>query len=205
MMEKTWRCTVCGYLHTGDDPPDVCPVCGVDASHFELVVESHDSGPSALTTKKSLSSKMLDFGAEMKATFVPHAVAAHFPNGLLPTCVLFLFLTFIFAKSSFESTTFHLLLVIFVSIPITIATGLFSWKKKYAGKMAPIFRKKLILAALLLVLMIITVCWRWANPNILSSWGFSAYAYSILILIMLLCVTLLGHFGGVLVFSKQDK
>ena len=38
-MKKRWRCTVCGYIHTGDNPPDICPVCGVDASFFELVTE----------------------------------------------------------------------------------------------------------------------------------------------------------------------
>lgn len=38
-MEKQWRCTVCGYIHTGDNPPEICPVCGVDASFFELVTE----------------------------------------------------------------------------------------------------------------------------------------------------------------------
>ena len=36
-MEKRWRCTVCGYIHTGENPPEVCPICGVDASFFELV------------------------------------------------------------------------------------------------------------------------------------------------------------------------
>ena len=36
-MEKRWRCTVCGYIHTGENPPEICPICGVDASFFELV------------------------------------------------------------------------------------------------------------------------------------------------------------------------
>lgn len=36
-MEKTWRCIVCGYIHKGENPPEVCPICGVDASQFELV------------------------------------------------------------------------------------------------------------------------------------------------------------------------
>ena len=36
---KKWRCTVCGYVHEGDEPPDKCPVCGADKSAFELVVE----------------------------------------------------------------------------------------------------------------------------------------------------------------------
>jgi thiamine pyrophosphate-dependent acetolactate synthase large subunit-like protein/rubredoxin len=31
----TWKCTVCGYIHEGDEPPETCPVCGVPASAFE--------------------------------------------------------------------------------------------------------------------------------------------------------------------------
>jgi len=29
-----WTCDVCGYIHTGAEPPDICPVCGVDSDHF---------------------------------------------------------------------------------------------------------------------------------------------------------------------------
>lgn len=41
-MEKRWRCTVCGYIHTGENPPDICPVCGVDSSFFELINEEDE-------------------------------------------------------------------------------------------------------------------------------------------------------------------
>ena len=34
-----WRCTVCGYIHEGAEPPEECPLCGVDKSHFEKVEE----------------------------------------------------------------------------------------------------------------------------------------------------------------------
>ena len=34
---KAWRCTVCGYIHYGDEPPDECPVCGAPALEFEPV------------------------------------------------------------------------------------------------------------------------------------------------------------------------
>ncbi|AHF06536.1 flavin reductase [Desulfitobacterium metallireducens] len=43
-MEKQWRCTVCGYIHTGENPPETCPVCGVDASLFEEVIDSQPQG-----------------------------------------------------------------------------------------------------------------------------------------------------------------
>ena len=37
-----WRCTVCGYIHEGDAPPEICPVCGVDSSFFEKVEDVTD-------------------------------------------------------------------------------------------------------------------------------------------------------------------
>ncbi len=33
-MVKKWRCLECGYLHEGDYPPDVCPVCYANSSGF---------------------------------------------------------------------------------------------------------------------------------------------------------------------------
>ena len=38
-MQMKWRCTVCGYVHEGDEPPDLCPVCGVSSEKFEPVEE----------------------------------------------------------------------------------------------------------------------------------------------------------------------
>jgi nitrite reductase (NADH) large subunit len=29
-----WKCEVCGYIHTGSEPPDECPVCGAGADAF---------------------------------------------------------------------------------------------------------------------------------------------------------------------------
>lgn len=34
-----WRCTVCGYIHEGDRPPEKCPICGVGPEKFVLVEE----------------------------------------------------------------------------------------------------------------------------------------------------------------------
>ena len=32
---KKYVCLVCGYVYTGDEAPDACPVCGAPASKFE--------------------------------------------------------------------------------------------------------------------------------------------------------------------------
>ncbi len=33
--QKSWCCTVCGYIHQGETPPDLCPICGTEKRDFE--------------------------------------------------------------------------------------------------------------------------------------------------------------------------
>jgi len=35
-MNKKWKCTVCGYIQEGENPPDVCPICGAMKYQFIL-------------------------------------------------------------------------------------------------------------------------------------------------------------------------
>ena len=203
-MEKTWRCTVCGYLHKGDQPPEVCPVCKVDGSKFVLVEEPEaQSAPAGKAD--FLKEQAQIFLEEMKIGFVPHAVGAHFPNALLPTAFLFLLIYIFGGGASFDSAVFYLLVVMLLAVPATFATGLIDWKRNFSGELTPIFRKKLFLGIALLVIAVIAVVWRWSNPELLTGGGFSACAYSLLILAMLGCVVMLGHYGGVLVFAKHQK
>ncbi|RJP73062.1 MAG: rubredoxin [Candidatus Zixiibacteriota bacterium] len=34
---KKFRCSVCGYIYEGAEPPAFCPVCGAPADSFEEV------------------------------------------------------------------------------------------------------------------------------------------------------------------------
>jgi rubredoxin len=34
-----WKCSVCGYLHEGDQPPEKCPKCGAPAEKFTSLSE----------------------------------------------------------------------------------------------------------------------------------------------------------------------
>ena len=29
-----WVCTICGYLHNGEEPPENCPRCGAKRGEF---------------------------------------------------------------------------------------------------------------------------------------------------------------------------
>jgi rubrerythrin len=39
--EVVWRCRNCGYLHTGNEAPEVCPACAHPKAHFELLGENY--------------------------------------------------------------------------------------------------------------------------------------------------------------------
>lgn len=36
----TWRCRNCGYLHEGEEAPDMCPACAHPQAYFELLGEN---------------------------------------------------------------------------------------------------------------------------------------------------------------------
>jgi len=37
---ETWRCRNCGYVHQGNDAPEMCPACAHPQAHFELLAEN---------------------------------------------------------------------------------------------------------------------------------------------------------------------
>jgi len=64
-MEKQWRCTVCGYIHSGENPPEICPICGADASFFELIPQSNE--PNTATDIKSVTKPVIEQPDKEKA------------------------------------------------------------------------------------------------------------------------------------------
>lgn len=197
MVKKVWRCTVCGHLHEGETPPELCPVCHADASKFELVSEEVEQEALA-EPKTGLLREMLD-------VFVPHAVFAHFPNALIPTTALFWLLFLLFGSESFETSAFYLLVVTTLAVPPTFATGLYDWKKLFAAEPAPIFIRKIILAAGLLTLGITAALWRWLDPRVMVDGGWPAGLFLLLLAAMFGCVIMLGHYGGILVFARNGQ
>ena len=46
---KTWKCEVCGYIHSGDEPPLTCPICGADQDCFSALEIRIDKNEPAVT------------------------------------------------------------------------------------------------------------------------------------------------------------
>lgn len=42
-MNKKWKCLICGYIHEGNTPPEICPVCGAFKYQFILYEELPDA------------------------------------------------------------------------------------------------------------------------------------------------------------------
>ena len=40
---RKWKCTVCDYIHEGDNPPDECPLCGVGPELFVEIIDTVQS------------------------------------------------------------------------------------------------------------------------------------------------------------------
>lgn len=80
-MEKIWCCTVCGYQHHGDQPPESCPVCHVGADKFELLEQS-------VAAPKGNKKDLLDKAAIVQRDRQTYAITPHTPAGLVSSDAL---------------------------------------------------------------------------------------------------------------------
>ncbi|MFO7766835.1 MAG: DUF2231 domain-containing protein [Pelovirga sp.] len=194
-MKKKWRCTVCGYVHEGDLPPESCPVCHAGAEKFVPVEDTAAGLPIVSELKAELR--------QIYEVFAPHAVAAHFPTALVPTAILFLLIGLLFDYRPLEFAAFAVLVVAVVVVPITMVTGLIIRHKDYQASSSAVFRKKIALAWVLLAVGAVTLLWRFWYPEVMVANGSSTVFYFVLHLVMFICVTLLGHYGATLVYGAR--
>ncbi len=73
---KKFVCPVCGYVHTGDEPPVKCPTCGIPGSKFNEMADDaalaaeHEFGVYAKTVENNA-----DISAEDKAYILEQLMA----------------------------------------------------------------------------------------------------------------------------------
>ncbi|UCD32112.1 MAG: rubredoxin-type Fe(Cys)4 protein, partial [Desulfobacterales bacterium] len=115
---KKWKCTVCGYIHEGDEPPEICPVCGADKSKF-VELDSAEAGEEIADQQtieeKELASKSeasvfvstFDRLFDLMVKHHVHPISVHIPNGVLPASVLFIVLAAIFNISGLSQAAFY--------------------------------------------------------------------------------------------------
>ncbi len=182
-----WRCTVCNYIHEGTEPPDMCPVCGAGKEAFVPETDSpehHHRGFGGLIEKLHL-----------------HPVSAHFPNGALPLALLAWLIYLVSGDSSFERTSFYLMLVATLAVPFTALTGWSDAKHRFGTTTTGVFPEKKLWSLVLTGVTLGMAGWRlflgWTHvPN-----GLEIVVYTVLLVAATALVARLGMLGGKLVFG----
>jgi uncharacterized membrane protein/RNA polymerase subunit RPABC4/transcription elongation factor Spt4 len=213
---KKWRCTVCGYIHEGEEPPEICPVCGADRSKFvEIVDEENDEKTSKIDS--------LEPETEAKVTDAPgttleplskydrlyqlivkhhvHPISVHIPNGLLPVSVLFIFLAVIFKFTSLSQAAFYNLICVVFAMPVVLFSGIIVWQKKYNGIMTKLFLTKMICGGVVSLSAMILVIWSIVDPGVLALTSAHLLAFLFVNMVMVGAAVTAGFLGGKLVFK----
>jgi hypothetical protein len=220
---KKWQCSVCKYIHEGDDPPEKCPVCGVPASKFilledaepktEKVSEAEEKTPPPVEPEKTETDPELESTPEPapepdtlygKVTALmlkhhAHPVTVHTPNGILPAAAVLFVLAWLFDSSLLVKAGFINLVFVILALPIVLFSGILEWKNKYMGAMSDIFKIKILAAAITTTACAVSVIWYLADPLVLES--SKAWVFILLNLVMLGGAGVAGHIGGKLVFK----
>lgn len=204
---------MCGYIHTGDEPPEKCPVCGADKSQFVELIETKDdaSGGSEVTEKQASLAMSSAEGPE-PATPIDrihdlmvkhhlHPISVHVPNGMVPAIIVFVFLSLIFHAAGLSKAAFYNTVFVMLSLPVVLYSGFNEWKRKYKGSLTRMFITKIIAASVVTATAILIVLLHLINPDVLQSASFFRTVYLLLHLIMLAAVGVAGFIGGKLVFK----
>jgi rubrerythrin len=218
--DRKWRCTVCGYIHTGPEPPLECPVCGADRSLFEEVEAADATRPaSGSATKTSpgaakaddravpssaagkLSAflerhrRLIDLAIENHA----HPISVHIPNGVLPIAVVMVLLAALFDAPALGRAGFYNMVFILLSMPVVLFTGYLHWQYKFGGHMTALFKSKIISGTVVSLIALLLVIWALLDPQVVEN---PSLLYVGLHLIMLAAAGYAGYLGGRLVFHR---
>ena len=204
---KKWECTVCGYIHEGDEPPEKCPVCGAGVEYFKEVEGQEQSSTAATQSGGEKKEPVAD---TPEATGLPslvmkhhlHPISVHTPNGVLPLGLVFLVLAILLGLAGFEQAAFYNFVFVLLAMPVVIATGFIEWRLRYKGAKTKIFITKIAASLVVTGSLAALVIWRIIDPAVASSPG--KWIYLLVCLITVAAAGLAGHLGGKLVFDTRD-
>lgn len=213
---KKWKCTVCGYIHEGEEPPEKCPVCGADRSKFiGVVTEEEKTDVKTDPVESGFTPKEVGAKAKIPVSFSKydrifqlmvkhhvHPISVHIPNGVLPVSVLFVFLSIIFKFSSIGQAAFYNLLCVVFSMPLVLFSGIVVWRTKYNGVLTKLFLTKMICGALVFIFSMILVIWSIVDPEVLTRNAAHLGTFLLVNVIMLAAAVIAGFLGGKLVFKE---
>ena len=209
---RKWECTVCGYIHEGEEPPEECPVCSADKSMFVEITEQAppvEPAPSLSATPASTNATFLantyTFASKQILQHHLHPIAVHTPNGILPMALVFTLVAVLFKLVNFEKAAFYSLIFVLLNMPVVIFTGYEVWQKRYQGALTSTFKIKIAASAVTLILLCLLGIWHAVQPEILTTASGGRWVYLMLTVIVVGAVGAAGHVGGKLVFGARKR
>lgn len=202
---KKWKCSVCNYIHEGDEPLAECPVCGADKTKFTEVKEGSTLSENKMEaeTKASPPPTMSEKITALILEKHLHPISVHGPNGIIPMAALFLVLAVVMQLSGFGSAAYLSMIFVLLSMPPVLFTGYLTWQKKYKGAKTSLFKMKIAASSVATVILIGLVFWKTIRPDVLGDASLDRFIFLFWSLVMLAAVGLAGHLGGQLVFAGK--
>lgn len=201
---KKWKCSVCGYIHEGDEPPEKCPVCGADRSKFVEIVESKVVEEVPPEVKNTTFKKFYATVTRLMVKYHAHPISVHIPNGVLPVAVLFLVLSMLFQASGLETASFYNMIIVVLVMPKVLFSGYSDWKVRLGGNLTHLILTKMICGATVFGLGLFLVIWRWVDPVVALASSSSRVMYLFLHLVILGVAATAGFLGGKLIRFPGD-
>jgi len=202
---KKWRCSVCNYIHEGDEPPQKCPVCGAEKDKFIDITESnieYESG-TRMAIQEDNSSSMVEKITALIVEKHVHPISVHSPNGIIPMAVLFLTLAVFFQLSAFESAAYFSMIFVLLNMPPVLLSGYLTWQKKYKGAKTSLFRMKIAASCVATVILFGLILWKIVQPDVLSDTSLDRFIFLFWAIVMFAAIGVAGNLGGRLVFANK--
>ena len=201
---KKWKCTVCGYIHEGEEAPDKCPVCGAGKEKFtEITEDTAGSIDLENENKEEPAAKEVSIITRLILKNHLHPISVHSPNGIIPMAVLFLLPVVLFNFQSFANAAYYSLFFVLLAMPPVLISGYVTWQNKYKGERTTLFTMKIGASLVATITLFILVAWKTVQPDILSSSSSGRWSFLLLSFLLLASVGLAGHLGGKLVFGSN--
>ena len=203
---KKWECTVCGYVHEGEEPPEKCPICSAPREKFIELKEEQEAGEPATQDSPDQSAGSDGLIGKLSSLIVKnhlHPISVHTPNGIVPIAVVFLVLALLVNYPLLDSAAYFNLIAAMLAMPVVLLSGIVAWQKKYNGVKTSVFQIKIAAGFIATSSLFFLVIWRTVQPDVLSSGSASRWLFMLLAMILLGAVGLAGHLGGQLVFAAK--
>jgi hypothetical protein len=133
-----------------------------------------------------------------------HPISVHIPNGVLPVAVLFLGISMLFQVSGLETASFYNMIVVVLVMPKVIFSGYNDWKQRLGGNLTHLILTKMICGAVVFVLGLFLVIWRWVDPMVALASSANRGMYLFLHLAVLGAAVTAGFLGGKLIRFPGD-